>query len=158
MFERFEKGNFHFFSNFWVAKLKTFCVKIRQSAEKYLNKNLVIGSFLETIFEAILSSKTNVVSVWKEHFSDFFKFLSDKVETIFCESKTKSSKLFKSKCDHRNLLRKWFSSYLKMKNECSEGLKRAFFFLLQIFALRSRKSFLRKWGKAFKSIYIKIFS
>ena len=39
--------------------------------KNYLNQNWVIGSFLENGFEAALSSETNVLSVWKRHFSVF---------------------------------------------------------------------------------------
>ena len=148
----FEKVIFQFFANFWVMKLKLLSGKVRQSVQNYLNQNLVIGSFLENGFEAILSSRTNVLSVWKEHFSVFCKFLSDEVETIFLESEAKRSKLFKSKFGHRKLLRKRFRSYLELKNECCERLKRAFFSVLQVFEWRSWNHFLGKWGQAFKTI------
>ena len=72
MFWAFEKGIFQFFANFWVTKLKPFSGKVRQSFEDYLNQNLVIGSFLENGFEATLTSKTSVVSAWKEHILLFF--------------------------------------------------------------------------------------
>ena len=57
----------------------------------------------------------------------FNKFLSDKVETVLWESEEKRSKLFKSKFGQRKLLVKSFWSYLELKSECSERLKRAFF-------------------------------
>ena len=113
------------------------------------------GTFLENGFEVTLSSKTNVVRVWKRHFSVFCKFLSDEVETIFWESEAKHSKLFKSKFGHRKLLRKWFWSYLELKNECSERLKRAFLSFLQIFEWRSWNHFLGKRGNAAKALSIK---
>ena len=133
MFWAFEKGIFQFFANFWVMKLKPVSGKVKSRVQNYLKQNLVIGSFLESGFGATLSSKTNVLSVWKGHFSVFCKSLSDEVETSFSESEVKSSKLFKTKFGHRKLLRKWFWSYLELKNECSERLKRAFFSFLQIF-------------------------
>ena len=126
MFWAFEKGIFQFFANFWVTKLKPFSGKVRQSVQNYLNLNLVIGSFLENGFEATFSSKTNVLTVWKEHFSVFCKFLSDKVETLFWENHAKRSELLKSKFGYRKLLRKCFRNYLECENECSERLKRAF--------------------------------
>ena len=49
------------------------------------------------------------------------------VETVFWESEAKRSKLFKSKFSHRKLLRKCFQSYLEVKSECSERLKKIFF-------------------------------
>ena len=39
------KGHFSFFTKFWVTKLKPFSGKVRQGVQKYLNQNLVIGSF-----------------------------------------------------------------------------------------------------------------
>ena len=152
MFWAFEKSVFQFFANFWATKLKLFSGKVRQSVQNYLNQNLVIGSFLENGFEATLSSTMIVVSVWKGHFSVFCKFLSHEVETAFRESEAKRSKLFKSKFGYRKLLRKWFWSYIELKNECSERLKRAFFSFLQIFEWRSWNHFLGKWGQAFKTI------
>ena len=68
--------------------------KVRKSVQNYLNQNLVIGSFLENGFKATLSSKTNVLSVSKGHFSVFCKVLSDEVETVFWENETMLRKLF----------------------------------------------------------------
>ena len=133
---------FFFFANISLKKLKPFVGKERQNIQSNLNQGLLKGSLLENSFEVILSSKTSVVIVWKEHFSVFCKFLSDEVETIFWESEAKCSKLFRSKFGHRKLLRKWFWSYLELKNECSERLKRAFFSFLQIFEWRNWNRFL----------------
>ena len=72
MFWAFEKCILHFFANFSETKLKPFSRKARQSIQNYSNQYLVIGSFLENVFEAILSSKTNILSVWKDHFFFFF--------------------------------------------------------------------------------------
>ena len=59
------------FANFWATKLKPFSGKVRQSVQQFLNQNLNGGDFLENIFKATLSSKMNILSVWKGHFSDF---------------------------------------------------------------------------------------
>ena len=126
--------------------------KGRQILQDNLNSKLVIGSFIENDFEATLSSQTNVLSVWQGHFSIFCKVLSDEVETVFWESEAKHEQLFKSKFGHRKLLRKWFWSYLELKNECSERLKRAFFGFLQIFEWLSWNHFLRKWDKTSKTV------
>ena len=152
IFWAFEKSIFQSFPSFWVKKLKPFSSKVRQSVQTYLNQNLLIGSFLENGFGATLSSKTNILGVWKGHFSVFCKFLSDEVETIFRESEAKHLRLFKSKFGHKKLIRKWFRSYLELKNECCERLKRAFFSFLQVFEWRSWNHFLGKWGKAFRTI------
>ena len=116
-----------FFGNFLVTKLKPFSGKVRQSLPNYLNQNLVIGSFLGNSFQATLSSKTNVLIVWKGHFSVFWKFLNDKVEIIFWENEAKHQKLFKLEFRHRKLLTKWFWRFLEFKNESSERLKITFF-------------------------------
>ena len=117
MFWTLEKRIFQFFAKFWVTKVKLFSEKGRQSEAIYLNQNFVIRTFLENGFGTTLSSKTNVLSVWNKHFLVFCKFLSDEVETIFRESEAKLSKLFKSKFGHRKFVRKWFWSYLELKNE-----------------------------------------
>ena len=65
-------------------------------------------TFLENGLEATLSSKMNVLTLSKEHFSVFCTFLSNEVETIFWESEAKDSRLFKSKFGQRKLLRKRF--------------------------------------------------
>ena len=68
------KSQFSVFGNFCVTKLKPFFGKARQSVQNWLNWELVIGSILENGFEAKLKSKTNVLSLWKWHFSVFCKF------------------------------------------------------------------------------------
>ena len=163
-----------FFANFSLKKLKPFVGKERQNIQSYLNQSLAIGSFLENSFEAILSSKTSVVIVWKEHFSVFCKFLSDEVETlsskanvlstwkehflvfgkllsdevetILWESEVKCSTLFKSEFGPGKLLRKWFRRYLELKNECCGHLKRAFFSFLQAFEWKTSNHFRRMLG------------
>ena len=124
-----------------------FSGKVRQSVQSYLNQSLMIGTFLKNVFEATLSSKTNVLSVWKELFSAFCKFLSDEVETVFWKREAKRSRLFKWKFGHKNFLRKWFWRNLELKNECSELLKRAFLSFWQFFEWQSWNRFLGKWGK-----------
>ena len=141
MFWAFGKNIFQYFENVWVTKLKPFSGKVRQSVQNYLNQNLGVGSFLENAFEATLIPKANVLSVWKNHISAFCKFLSDKVETAFWEKEGKRSTLFKSKFSNRNLLSKWFWSYIKLENECFERLKRAFLSFLQSFEWRSWNRF-----------------
>ena len=155
MFWAFQKSIFQLFASFLVTKLIPFSGKERQIVQIYLNQNFGRRSFLENGFGATLSLKTNVVSVWKEHFPVFCKCLSEEVKTIFRESEAKHSKLFLSKFGHRKLLRKYFWSYLELKNERCVRLKRAFFSFLQIFELRSWNRFLGKRGNAAKSFSIK---
>ena len=107
-----EKSIFCFFANCSLKKLKPLFGKVRHSIQSHLNQSLVIGMFLENGFEAILSSKTSVVIVWKEHFSVFCKLFSDKVETIFWESEAKHSRLLKLKCGCRSFLQNGFEATL----------------------------------------------
>ena len=144
MFWVFEKSIFQIFADFWLTKLKPFSGKERQSVRIYSNQNLAMITFLENGLEASLSSKINVLTLWKKYFPVFWKFFSDEVEPVFWESEEKRSKLFKSKYGHEKLLRKWFWSYLELKNEYSECLKRAFLNFLQIFEWRSWNHFLGK--------------
>ena len=102
----FEKSIFQLFASVWVTKLKSIFGKVTESVETFFNQNLALGSFLEDGFEAILSSKMNVLNIWKDQFWVFCKFLSDEVEVLFWQSGGKRSKLFKSKPGHRKLPRK----------------------------------------------------
>ena len=78
----------------------------------------------------------------KRAFLRFFcKFLSDEVEIVFCEGEAKRSKLFISKFGHRKVLRKWFWSYLDLKNESSERLERALFSFFANFWVTKLKPF-----------------
>ena len=162
MFWAFGKSILQFFAGLCVTKLKPFSGKVSQTVPNYLNQTLFIRNFLGNGFEATLSSKKNVLSVWKGHFSVFSKVLSDEVEKIFWESEAKRSKLFKSRFVHMKLLRKWVLSYLELENQCCEHLKTAFFrvFLgfFWIFQWRKWNHFLGKSVKAFKTIWMKIWS
>ena len=89
-----------------MTKLKLFSGKVRRSVLNSLNQALIRGTFSENGFEATLSSKRNVVSVWKGPFSVFSKVLGDEGETIFWKTQAKRPKLFKSKLGHRKLLGK----------------------------------------------------
>ena len=128
MFWVFERGIFQIFADFWVTNLKPFSGKVRESVQKYLNQNLVIGNFLENGFGATLSSKMNVLSVWKSHFPVFCKFLSDEVEIIFLESDTKRSGLFKSDFGHSKLMRKSFWAVWSPKSNVMSVWKKHFSF------------------------------
>ena len=105
-------------------------------------KKLVIGSFLQNGFEATLGSKMNRVSIWKGKFLGFLQFLNDEAEIIFWKSKAECLKLFKSKSSQRNLLRKWFRSFVELKNQYCGHLKIVFFiFLFLSFWLTKLKPF-----------------
>ena len=154
----FEKSIFKVFASFSLTKLKVFMGKARKSIKNYFNQTLGIRTFLENGFGAIFISKRNVLSIWKEHFSVFFKFLRGEVETISCESEAKHWRLFKSKFGHRTLLIKLFWSSLDLKNECSEHLKKAFVTFLQILEWRIWNRFPEKWDKALKPSEIKMWA
>ena len=152
------KEHFEVFCKYFNEAVETIFGKVSKSVQNCLNQNLVIRSLLRHGFEAVLSSKTNVFSLWKGHSSVFWKYFSDEVDSNFWESEAKRLKMLKSKFGHRKLLRKWLWSYLELKSECSDRLNWAFFSFLQIFEWRSWKHFLGKWGKASKTVKIKIWS
>ena len=140
------------FADFSVNNLKIFLGKARQSIQNWVNPKLDIESILENGFEATLRPKSDVQNLWKWRFSVCFTYLTDEVETAYCESKTKCSKVFKFKVGHNKHFVKCFWSYLEKKPKCFEPLKRAFFRFFQIFEWQNWNRFLGKWGKAFRTI------
>ena len=155
-FWAFEKGIIQFFRNIWETKLKPFSGKVRESVENCLSQDLAKARFLENGFEVTFSSKRNVLSASKRYFSGFWKYLRDEVGTIFWEIEAKHSKMFKSKFSCRKILKKWFWSYLKLKNECCKCFNKVFFRFLQVFEWRSWNHFLGKWAKALKIVQSEI--
>ena len=135
------KGHLSVFRKFLSGEVETLFWESEAKRSKSFNPNLVIERFLENGFEGTLSWKTNVLSIWKGNFSVFCKFWRGEVETIFWESEAKHSKLFKSEFGHRKLLRKWFWSYLDLKNDCSQRLKRVFFSFFPNFWVTKLKTF-----------------
>ena len=99
---------------------------------------------MENCFEATWTANTNPLSVWKEHFSVFSQFLSDKVKTVFCEYEANPSRLFKSKFDHSKLLRKLFWSYLELKKQMLRAFKKRIFQFFANFWVTKWKPFPRK--------------
>ena len=79
--ERSERLNMEFFI------LKMFLRKARQSTENCGNPKLDVETF--SGFETTWRSKADVLNVWKWQFLVFYKYLSDGVETTYCESKAK---------------------------------------------------------------------
>ena len=146
------KKHFSVFRKFLSDEVETIFWESEAKHSTLFKSKFGRKSFLENGFEAILSSKTSFVCIWKEYFSVFCRFLSDEVETIFRELEVKRSKLFQSKFGTRKLLRKWFWSYLELRNKSCVCLKRAFLSFLQLFEWRSWNDFLGKWDKAFKTI------
>ena len=103
------KWYFYFFTNVWVAKLKPFSGKARQNIQSYVEPKLVIASTLENSFEATLRAKTNVLSIWKQHFSLLYKFVSCKVETVLWKSEAILCKFLMFSCLWSEIFEKWFS-------------------------------------------------
>ena len=150
-------------SRVWKEHISVFCKFLRDDVETLFwacetkRSKLSKSKFghidlLENVFGVILTSKMNVLSIWKSHFLDFWKYFSEEVETIFWEIEARRSKLFKSKFRPRKLLKKCFRSYLKLKNTCCEFLKRVFSRFLPIFESRTWNHFLGKWGKLLKNV------
>ena len=73
----------HFFSNFWLTKLKILLWKLGKAW-----KLVWIWSLSwEVFYQTTLWMKANVMSNSKWHFPSFCKFLSDVTKTVFWESK-----------------------------------------------------------------------
>ena len=68
------KCHFSVFSKALRDKVPTFFSKPERKRSELSKSNLVIWTFLKNDFEATLSSKRSVVSVWKGHFSVFVHF------------------------------------------------------------------------------------
>ena len=101
IFQTFENGFFFLFffvfcfSHLSVNKLKMFSGKARQSIQNCVNPKSDIENVLENGFKTTLRSKVDVLlNLWKRKFSVFRTFLSQEVETAYCERKAKRSKVF----------------------------------------------------------------
>ena len=135
-----------------MNKLKIFLGKARESILNCVNPMLHIKNILENGFKTALRSKADeLLNLWKRKFSGFCTFLSHKVETAYCESKTKRSKVFESKTGHGTHFGKWFRSN-PVKSELCEPLKRTLSGFLQIFEWQSWNHFQEKWGKTSDAI------
>ena len=84
-------------------------------------------------------------------FFNFWKLLSEEVETISWESEAKRSTLYKSKFGHRKLLRKWFWSYLELKKRMFWAFEKSIFQFFINFSLTKLKPFLEKVRQSIKS-------
>ena len=155
MFWIFENDILYIFTSFCVSKSKPLSAIARECLQNFVNLKLVIRSVIENGLQPFLRSKTNFVNIWKQHFN-FFKLLSNEVETIIWEIRAKLLKLFKPNVSYRKLFRKWFSIYLQMKSKCSELLKSVFFFqfFLKFFEWRSWNRFLGNRRNVLKTFNI----
>ena len=114
MLRPFEKSMFPFFCKFLSDKTETVFWENEAKRSKVFKSKFGHRKLLRKYFQGTLSSKTNVLSISKGHFLVFCRFLSDEVETIFCESEAKRLKVFKSRFGHMMLLRNWLWSYLEL--------------------------------------------
>ena len=84
---------------------------------------MVTGTFLEMVWSHH-ELKNPCFERVKNAFFTFLQIFEWESWNHTLRSEAKPSKQFKSKFGHRNLLRKWFWSYLEPKNECCERLNR----------------------------------
>ena len=118
---------------------------------------MVIGSLLEKGFGASLSSRTDIVGVWNKNFLLFYKFFFGKVKTIFWESESKCSKLFKSKFGNRKFYRKLLWSDLEIPRNVPSIWKCQFLVLCN-FWVTKMKPFFGEVRQNIKSCLNKIWS
>ena len=104
---------------------------MRQNVQKYLNQNLVIRSFLENGFEGTLSSKRNVLSVWKGHFLVFCKFLGDEIEMLSGKASQSFQEQFNQKSVIGSFVENGFEATLRSKTNVLAIWKGKFSVFLQ---------------------------
>ena len=108
------------------------------------------------LFSTYLQLKNECCVCLETAFFSFLQICKWQSWNHFLGKWAKHSKLFKSKFGHKKLHRMWIWSYLELKDECSKPLKRASLSYFQSFECRSWNHFLGNWGKAFKTIEIKL--
>ena len=141
------------FSKFLCEELETVFWDSEAKFQKLFKPNFSHRKHLENCFDAILRPESYVLILWKLYFSVLLKFLSDVVETVFWESEVKHWELFKSKIGNSKDFRKWFWMALVLKS-----FEMTLYTFLQILERRNWKYFLKKWGKASKTVQTKFYS
>ena len=109
-----------------MTNLKPFSGKVKESIQSYFNQNLVIRSYLENGFEATVSSKRNIVSLWKGHFTVSCKFLRDEVEITFSESEASVRIYLNQNLVIERFLENGFKASLSSKTNVVSVSKRRF--------------------------------
>ena len=138
-----------------MKNLKPFAGKVTQSVQSYLNENLVIGSFLENGFEATLSSKTKVVSLWKGHFQFFANFWVMKLKLFSGKVMQSVQNDLNQNLVIRSSLEKDFGTTLRPKTRVVSVWKEHFSVfskLFQLFANFSMKKLKQFLGEVRQSI------
>ena len=148
----FEKGIFQFFCKLLSDKVETIFWKSEAKRSRLFKSKFGCRKLVRKWFWTYLGLKNEFCERLKRAFSSFLEIFEWLSGDHFLGNWTKRSKLFQSKFGHKKLLRKCLWSYLQLKNECCECLKRAFSVFLRIFHWRSWDHFLGRWGKAFKAI------
>ena len=148
----FEKGIFQFFCKLLSDKVETIFWKSEAKRSRLFKSKFGCRKPVRKWFWTYLGLKNEFCERLKRAFSSFLEIFEWLSGDHFLGNWTKRSKLFQSKFGHKKLLRKCLWSYVQLKNECCECLKRAFSVFLQIVHWRSWNHFLGRWGIAFKAI------
>ena len=128
-------------------------LKSKAKRSKLFKSKFGDTKLLRKWLQRYLQLKSKCSERFKRSLFSWFQILSEEVEIIFCESKAKRSKLFKSKFGHSNLLRKCFWIDLELKKRIWWAFGTVIFqFFFHNFGWGSWNHFLGKWGKAFKII------
>ena len=91
--------------------------------------------------------------------NEFFIFLlifESRRLNCFLEKRDKVLKPLKSKFNHSKVFRKWFWSYLELKNKCYGCLKMIFFGFFANFSVNKLKPFSGKLSQNFKNFRSKV--
>ena len=149
----FWKNYFGYFGKFLSGNVETIETDTKLSRPR--KSKVVQRKPFRKWFWSYLELKNECSELWKWHFSIFCKFLGDEVKTIFWESEAKRWKLFKRKFNRCKFFRKWFWSYIDLKNECSEPWNWHFSVFLRFFGWQTWNRSLAKQDITFKKFHIK---
>ena len=119
---------------------------------------MVIGSLLKNSLEATFSSKRDVLSVWKEPFSVFANFWVTTVKPFFEKFRESFENYLNQSLVRRSLLENAFEATLRSETNVVSFWKENFYVFLKIFEWWRWNYFQENWGKAFKTIEIKVWS
>ena len=99
------------FFTFFSEQKENVLRKARQGIQNWVNPKSVIENVLENCLKTTLRSKVDLLlNLWNKKLSVSCTSLSQEVETAYCESKAKRSKVFKSKVGYGKHFRKKFRS------------------------------------------------
>ena len=127
------KGILQFFAGFCATKLKPLLGKVKQSIQNYLNQNLIIRSSLQNGFEANLSSKRNLLSLWKGILQFFASFCVTQLKSLSGKVKQSVRNYLNQNLVRERFLENGFEASLSSKTNVVSVSKRRFSIFCKFF-------------------------